>query len=390
MGKAKRDERKTAKAVAYAYFGGKRLVGLYPRKRKLATGKNRTYYQARIPYAGGRKLVSFGTDRDEATQQFMELDRAFKNGEVKSRDDTRNTVQDLIDVLLDHTKSEKSTATYDQYRFLVKGFAARYGHRYADDVRPADIAKEKRIYQEEGKSPETINHHLKVINRVFNYAVKLELIETNPAKNIEKVAKDTPKKGRPVTDAEMKAMIEACEKAGEMELRDAVIVLEQTGLRIGELAQMTAEWAHFDGEGGGFIVIPPSADKTWRTRKDKQPRRISMSPDVAEILRPRQSRGGALFQGSRGGPFDKDAAGKLWNRMRSEAKLPKDITLHCLRHRFIIKARKAGMTYEQLEPITGNSAEVMRRYYSEWDEQDISDMMQPVFAQFNRWGDRQD
>ncbi|NOZ24078.1 MAG: tyrosine-type recombinase/integrase [Planctomycetes bacterium] len=387
---ANKKERRSVRPVKEAYFGGKRLVGLYPRRRRLTGGRNRIYYQARIPYAGGRKLVSFGTNKKEAIRQFIELDKAFQDGKVRPRGDTRNTVQDLIRVLLEHTKNERSAATHEHYRFMLKDFARRHGHRNATDITPADIEKEKRICQRSGASPVTVNHVLTAINRMFNYAIKLGLIETNPARNIEKVAKDTPKKGRPVSDDEMEAMVQACDELGYTELRDAIIVLEQTGLRIGELAQMTAEWIQWDGNSGGFIVIPPSADKTWRTRKDKQPRRILMSPDVTDILHARKDNESTLFRGVRGAPFNKDTARKLWNRTRKHAGVADDLTLHCLRHRFIVKARKAGMTYEQLEPITGNSAAIMRQYYSEWDEQDISDMMQPVFAQFNRWGDRQD
>lgn len=353
-----------------------------PRKVTLTKDRSRDVYQARITKDGITRKFTFGSDYAKAREAFYELMDDLRTGKLVVFSDAVGgpTIEELQVAFLHAAERDIAQATFKQYKSLLGDFCERHKDRYARNITAADVDAEKTRLTKAGRKMETVNHVVKAIKRMFNWSVEVDLLEVSPIAKVKKIKFAKEKKGRPLTEDEIEKMLKTSEAEGQPELRDAIVVLLETGMRIGELASLSANEVDFEKR---LIRIPKTADKTASTTT-RQRLPIKMSPNVHDILQNRRNQEGLLFKGARSGPFNKDAAGKLWNKIRDKAGLDKNLTIHCLRHTFITRAILAGVTYEQLEPITGNSARIMREYYAEWTETSAADVMDRIASGFIR------
>ncbi|MBQ9258171.1 MAG: site-specific integrase [Acidaminococcaceae bacterium] len=124
-------------------------------------------------------------------------------------------------------------------KVVLPGIDLQLGEMRMKDIRPKDILQVQAALIQEGRSTTTANHAMAHLKHIFREAVKDETIDRNPCivvskiKRAETEARDTIH--RALTPAETKAFFEA---AKGNYYYNALLMLLQTGLRIGELAAL--------------------------------------------------------------------------------------------------------------------------------------------------------
>ena len=170
----------------------------------------------------------------------------------------------------------------------------------------------------------------RLLRAAFTWAVAERLIERNPTTGVD-LGSDGEREM--VLDVEGYARLFATLAKMETERRlrpavaDAIRVIAMTGARKGEIIGL--RWEHVDPK-AGRIVLSPASHKTGR--KTGKPRVITLPAAAQQIIaaQPEGGPGDFVFSPTKGsGPV---SLAKPWRAIRAEARLPKGIGLHGLRH----------------------------------------------------------
>jgi integrase/recombinase XerD len=183
-------------------------------------------------------------------------------------------------------------------------------------------------------SPETANKERTTLMILFNWAIKREYADRNPVLRIERFStrpKERPDIGR-ADFAKLRADVEADAKSASGEekwkaelLRDAVVTIWWSGLRIGELARLRPEDVNLESE-----------EYAVRSAANKGPRVLPMHPEVKAIFKRRMKMAKNRLFGT-GDPENEDGywmledAWKLFVRRHPEHDRR---GFHALRHAF--------------------------------------------------------
>jgi integrase len=148
-----------------------------------------------------------------------------------------------------------------------------------------------------------------------------------------------------LTQEEITRLLEACAKSKNKELRTTVIVALNTGLRLGELMELT--WERVDLSRG---VIRLEMTKSGRRREVPL---NSESYDALVTLNPRAS----------GRVFKTKSVRKAYENAVTDAKLD-DVNFHTLRHTFGSWAVMRGVSLNELQELLGHSSLAMTMRYA--------------------------
>jgi integrase/recombinase XerD len=248
--------------------------------------------------------------------------------------------------------SGNTVAAYrDTWRLLL-GFASRKTGKNPSQLSIADLdaplvaAFLDHLERDRGNSPRTRNSRLAAIRSLFAWAA---LRHPEHAAAIARVLAITPKRYQRtlvtyITSAETEALLAACDKATWTGRRDHALIMlaAQTGLRISELAALTA----------GDLTLGAGAH-VHTVGKGRKERRTPLLPATAAVLRAwlaerRGAPGDPLFPTSTGRPLSRDAieqritlhaatAAQACPSLRS-----KHVTAHTLRHSCAMNLLQAG------------------------------------------------
>jgi integrase/recombinase XerD len=248
--------------------------------------------------------------------------------------------------------SECTIAAYrDTWRLLL-GYASQQVGKtpcqldIADLDAPLIAAFLDHLERDRGNSPRTRNSRLAAIRSLFAWAA---LRHPEHAAAIARVLAITPKRYQRtlvtyITSAETEALLAACDKATWTGRRDHALIMlaAQTGLRISELAALTA----------GDLTLGAGAH-VHTVGKGRKERRTPLLPATAAVLRAwlaerRGAPGDPLFPTSTGRPLSRDAieqritlhaatAAQACPSLRS-----KHVTAHTLRHSCAMNLLQAG------------------------------------------------
>ncbi len=128
-----------------------------------------------------------------------------------------------------------------------------------------------------GNSNATINRKLASLSKIMSVALDRGGLDVKP-----KFPHQRESKGRIrfLTDEEESAMLAHLQDMGKLDVRDAVVVLIDTGLRVGELLRLTWQDVERTPDGGGMIHV-------WENKAD-HPRSVPMTSRVRAIMKLRQ------------------------------------------------------------------------------------------------------
>lgn len=291
-----------------------------------------------------------------------------------SRQEKRNalTVGDVIDAYLaseDFADKAEVTKSVDRGRIerhLRPLLGKRHAHLLTDaDVRRAfaairdgktavDVKTRKRGRARVRGGPGAARMAIVLLSIIFNWAIRARLVKgENPCKFVkldavgtrEAILEDAADYGR------LFAMLDRMER--ERRIRppaaDAIRLIALTGCRRGEAAGL--RWRHVER---GRILLPTREHKSGK--RTGKPRIIAL-PAAAQAIIARQPAGGPddfVFSPARGEGGAIELT-HVWDKVRAEAKLPADVTLHGLRHSTASHMAMAGAEASQIMAALGHS-----------------------------------
>lgn len=102
--------------------------------------------------------------------------------------DNKTSFTDYLDQWVEIRKSYISPSTYRTYKNLIAQMRRYFDKKNLSftDIKPLDIESYYQYMRGRGNSSNTVLHHHVIIRKAFDYAVKTDLITTNPADKIER------------------------------------------------------------------------------------------------------------------------------------------------------------------------------------------------------------
>jgi integrase len=359
----------------------------------LPTGVKSYIFNYRTPEGVDRRLTIGKHGEwtpDQARKKAEEHRRAVRNGgdPLGGKQALREalTVSDVLDVYLgaeDFANKTKITQSIDRGRIerhlrpllgkkhahlvtendVKRAFAAIRDGKTAVDVKTGPRGR-ARVRGGEGAARMAII----VLGVIFNWAIRARLMTENPCKHLKLGSSGT--RDTILDGAGDYARLFTTLDRMEAELRirwtvaDAIRVIALTGCRRGEIAGL--RWSYVDLK-QGRIMLPPSAHKTGR--KTGKPRVVGL-PAAAQAIIARQpftAADGFVFAPARGdgGAIELSHA---WAKIRLEAKLPKSIGLHGLRHSLASHMAMGGAQASEIMTALGHRQLSTAQKYIHWAE----------------------
>ena len=175
---------------------------------------------------------------------------------------------EMTEKYLEYSQLNKSS--YDHDKFYARYWQEFFGDKVLSDIKPIDIEGYKKYRLDKGLKESTINRELNSLSKMFSVAVENDFIKINPCSGVKKLKVDNQKIRFLTKDEEIKLF----DKIGEHWIKPIVITALQTGMRKGEILNLT--WHCVDFKKNYIDVLQTKSGK---------PRQIPMSGKLKEALK---------------------------------------------------------------------------------------------------------
>jgi integrase/recombinase XerD len=238
--------------------------------------------------------------------------------------------------------------------FLFMSYLKSLGRTYLESVIRQDLAGFIEHEQDRGMKPNTVCSRLRVLYAFFKFLVDRNVVHQDILKNKFRIkVPDT--LPRAIDPEDVRELLAVIKKPRDWAM---VLILLRTGMRIGELLNLTADEVNmrenridiFEAEKtrvGRVVYFSDDARlalKVWLKRRDMQKTHI--------------------FYSQRRNSMSYETARRMFCKYLHKAGLSnRRYTLHCLRHTFASELLNAGMRLECVQQLLGHSSiEITRRY----------------------------
>ena len=292
-------------------------------------------------------LVERLTREDPVVDQNITLEQAFdRYFALKSR---KKSIEE-DERIAGHLKTAFGPAT--RLRDITASRIAQYKARRL-------AANSERRKDENGKArplgAASINRPLALLRHLLKLAaLHWEVIPKVPLIELEREPQG---RLRWLAEDEEVRLLAACKASGDPDLLDTVTVAMESGLRQGELFDLT--WDRVDLSRGKILL---------EVTKSGKRREVPMRQKVYDILAAKTERTGRVWPKG----FNRDA----WKRAVEQAKLTAPLTWHDLRHSFASWFMMTGGQLEALREILGHRDSKMTLRYAHLSPTHLSDEMQ--------------
>ena len=219
-----------------------------------------------------------------------------------------------------------------------------------DDITTSTVDAYIQTLKDSGNAPATINKKLAVLKAIYTDAMRRDGCSKRPHIPTMKV---TSSRLRFMSVEEEDALINWCCTENELEVCEALIVLIDTGMRVGEL----------------FRVIPADVDmeqniiSVWKNKADK-PRSVPMTDRVRQIVGRRIKRrnlSGSVFNTLQRGHLE-----YVWDCARGDLGWEDDKhwVLHMLRHTCASRLVQRGVDLYVVKEILGHKSITVTEQYA--------------------------
>ena len=197
------------------------------------------------------------------------------------------TFEELASLWLENYKTTVKPSTFENVRSKVEKMTEE--HFKELKLKKITVAYCQRVVIELSKSYVLYNHYLSVVNRIFKYAVLMDVISSNPFdKVIKPKSRQTQRKGNFLTKEELKEFLKLAQNTTLSYFFPLVHLMAYTGLRQGEA--LALKWSDIDFENKKITVNKTAArikeKQTLQTPKTKNSKRvISIDPATLSILK---------------------------------------------------------------------------------------------------------
>ena len=139
--------------------------------------------------------------------------------------------------------------TLAEVRYAIEGLIGFLGHGNATRIQRADLARWRNDMMTQGRNANTFNNRLSLVGQVLAWGIREELLSSNVALLSLRLSKATtkarapyPTKARaPYTDAQAARILDAARLEVRPSLRWAHWIMAFSGVRAGEVLQLTGE-----------------------------------------------------------------------------------------------------------------------------------------------------
>lgn len=310
------------------------------------------------------------------SNKFTEIQDTVLKHETQSKSLTSKNLKEKVfgkkptdffafaDCIVEQYRKEGRIGTYDKNRSVVSKLREYRPSLTFYDITPDFLMKyEQYLREEHGNSTNTVHKDMKFIRKVFNDAIRSDVIEydTSPFRKyklkLEKTHRDY------LTEEEI-TRIEECNinPGTRLELhRDMFVFASYTGgLRVSDVLQL--QWVNFDGSHLHIVItktgvqasikVPNKGlDIIARYKKENSDKTDFIFP----MLRP------ALNMND---PVALDAAitsattqiNKNLKTLAKKAEIEKRLSFHVSRHSFAVMALRKGITIDKVSKLMAHSA----------------------------------
>lgn len=281
------------------------------------------------------------------------------------------TFEELAQLWLENYKTTVKPSTFENVRSKVEKMTEE--HFEGLKLKKITVAYCQKVVIKLSKSYVLYNHYLSVINRIFKYAVLMDVIDSNPFdKVIKPKSRQTQRKGNFLTKEELKEFLKLAQTTTLSYFFPLVHLMAYTGLRQGEA--LALKWSDIDFENKKITVdktaVRIKEKQTLQTPKTKNSKRvISIDPTTLSILKSWKKdqikiyfKNGKHFEGDENFIFTNQRAEwvhihnfiRYFKRFIAGHKL-KPITPHGLRHTHASLLFSAGVEPKNISDRLGHS-----------------------------------
>ena len=300
------------------------------------------------------------------------------------------TFEELAQLWLENYKTTVKPSTFENVKSKVEKMTEE--HFEGMKLKKITVAYCQKIVIELSKSYVLYNHYLSVINRIFKYAVLMDVINSNPFdKVIKPKSRQTQRKGNFLTKEELKEFLKLAQNTTLSYFFPLVHLMSYTGLRQGEA--LALKWSDIDFENKKITVNKTAArikeKQTLQTPKTKNSKRvISIDPATLSILKSWKKdqikiffKNGKHFEGDKNFIFTNQRGEwvhihnfiRYFKRFIADYKL-KPITPHGLRHTHASLLFSAGVEPKNISDRLGHSTvQITLDLYTHITEEQRSD-----------------
>lgn len=281
------------------------------------------------------------------------------------------TFEELAQLWLENYRTTVKPSTFENVQSKVEKMTEE--HFKELKLKKITVAYCQRVVIELSKTYVLYNHYLSVINRIFKYAVLMDILDSNPFdKVIKPKSRQTQRKGNFLTKEELKEFLKLAQTATLSYFFPLVHLMSYTGLRQGEA--LALKWSDIDFENKKITVdktaVRIKEKQTIQTPKTKNSKRvISIDPTTLSILKSWKKdqikiyfKNGKHFEGDDNFIFTNQRAEwvhihnfiRYFKRFIADHKL-KQITPHGLRHTHASLLFSAGVEPKNISDRLGHS-----------------------------------
>lgn len=281
------------------------------------------------------------------------------------------TFEELASLWLENYKTTVKPSTFENVRSKVEKMTEE--HFEGMKLKQVTTTYCQKVAIELSKTYVLYGHYLSVINRIFKYAVLMDVLTSNPFdKIIRPKSRQVQRKGNFLTKEELKEFLKLAQTATLSYFFPLVHLMSYTGLRQGEA--LALKWSDIDFENKKITVnktaVRINGKQSLQTPKTKNSKRvISIDPNTLSILKSWKKdqikiyfKNGKYFEGDENFIFTSQRAEwvhihnfiRYFKRFIADHKL-KPITPHGLRHTHASLLFSAGVEPKNISDRLGHS-----------------------------------
>lgn len=281
------------------------------------------------------------------------------------------TFEKLASLWLENYKTTVKLSTFENVRSKVEKMTEE--HFEGMKLKQISVTYCQRVVIELSKNYVLYNHYLSVINRIFKYAVLMDVINSNPFdKVIKPKSRQTQRKGNFLTKEELKEFLKLAQNTTLSYFFPLVHLMSYTGLRQGEA--LALKWSDIDFENKKITVnktaVRINGKQSLQSPKTKNSKRvISIDSATLSILKSWKKdqikiyfKNGKHFEGDENFIFTSQRADwvhihnfiRYFKRFIADHAL-KPITPHGLRHTHASLLFSAGVEPKNISDRLGHS-----------------------------------
>jgi len=237
-----------------------------------------------------------------------------------------------------------------------------------DQVRPSDLRDCFRRQQQAGRSPSSINRATAAVRSLCRFMFEEGRLETNPAQALRSIRLGPPLAPKHLTVEEVQCLLSLPSPDASVGRRDRAILmlLYNTGLRVGELCALSRDDMNLPAEGWGALQV---------VGKGRRLHRLPINRPAADALiaylADRDDTEPALFLNRSQGRFSVRGIALLVNRYLRAAGITDRSGPHVLRHTFATHALRARPNLRAVQELLGHAWVTTTQRYTHLEVEDL-------------------